>query len=572
MGSIFQRIRDWWDAADRTQRVVSVVGVALLAAVLGATVLMASSPTMQPVAVGGTDAEKQGMLEELQKRNFRVEVTPGGDVTVPQKDVNRAKMALASANKLPRGGGSGLNSSIGPFDTPNVEKDKLLSKLESEMEESIDTLDGVASSRVHIAPGKESAVIDERVPPTATVNIVESQPGKLSKVEGEAVANLMQGGVSGLKPDGVKVVLSTGRTLYDGADRNTGGYVASAKLEAEHAESKRRTDDLQRELDVSFGKGNTIASVTVTLDMDPTTTDQHTETASDNPVKVDKGAEKLQANASTPNGAAGLEANTPGAAVPGAGTGAQGQKYDSTVNSVTYPLNTKDVKVTKAGGEVSGATYTVTANEEKVKDIASLRKIVESKLGDKLGQAGFSAAVVAVPFDTEQDKAAAKLVADSASAQRMGQLVQLLPAAALLIAGFMVVRAFGKHLASQGAGPTLALASSGGSALPGGMVQIGADGSVHMTPESAQALQALEGDLNGGESRQRNDEDRDFEQTQQVMAALGIDEDDNSVDVEAIKAKINVPLEQIKKMAKRRPEIVAMLLKSWLMEEGPAIR
>jgi flagellar biosynthesis/type III secretory pathway M-ring protein FliF/YscJ len=50
-----------------------------------------------------------------------------------------------------------------------------------------------------------------------------------------------------------------------------------------------------------------------------------------------------------------------------------------------------------------------------------------------------------------------------------------------------------------------------------------------------------------------------------VMIALGMDP--NEVDVEGIKRKIDMPLEQIKKLARQRPEVVAMLLKSWVMDE-----
>jgi flagellar M-ring protein FliF len=51
------------------------------------------------------------------------------------------------------------------------------------------------------------------------------------------------------------------------------------------------------------------------------------------------------------------------------------------------------------------------------------------------------------------------------------------------------------------------------------------------------------------------------------MMALGIDPDDDSTDVEGIKRKLDLPLEQIKKMARQRPETVAMLLKSWLSDD-----
>jgi flagellar biosynthesis/type III secretory pathway M-ring protein FliF/YscJ len=52
-----------------------------------------------------------------------------------------------------------------------------------------------------------------------------------------------------------------------------------------------------------------------------------------------------------------------------------------------------------------------------------------------------------------------------------------------------------------------------------------------------------------------------------VLAALGMDSEDESIDIANIKTKIDLPLEQIKKLARQRPDTVAMLLKSWIMED-----
>ena len=53
----------------------------------------------------------------------------------------------------------------------------------------------------------------------------------------------------------------------------------------------------------------------------------------------------------------------------------------------------------------------------------------------------------------------------------------------------------------------------------------------------------------------------------EVMRALGLDPDGDNVDVEGIKKRLDLPLEQIKKLARQRPETVAMLLKSWISED-----
>ncbi|MFX8762506.1 hypothetical protein ABTM82_18960, partial [Acinetobacter baumannii] len=92
---------------------------------------------------------------ELTKKGIKVELSQQGEVVVPAKDVARAKMMLAAANKLPKGGASGMSlASIGAFDTPSVEQEKLRKPLETDLATSVQTIDGVAAATVHIAPGK----------------------------------------------------------------------------------------------------------------------------------------------------------------------------------------------------------------------------------------------------------------------------------------------------------------------------------------------------------------------------------------------------------------------------------
>ncbi len=45
------------------------------------------------------------------------------------------------------------------------------------------------------------------------------------------------------------------------------------------------------------------------------------------------------------------------------------------------------------------------------------------------------------------------------------------------------------------------------------------------------------------------------------------DDEDDDVSIDSLKTKVDVPLEQIRKMARKNPEVVATLLKSWMMEE-----
>ncbi|MCU0315534.1 MAG: hypothetical protein MUC92_02960 [Fimbriimonadaceae bacterium] len=561
MGSFLERIKQWWETADRTQRLVTVFGSLFLVVVLGATFLLSSQPRLQPVMTGLSESDKGTVHEELTKAGFKVELNQQGDVVVPSKDVQRARMVLATKGKLPRSGSSSMDivTGIGSFDTLNQEQRKLLIAQENAIAETITALEGVGGAMVKIAPGKNSPVMDEKVPPTAVVTVTESVPGAITREKGQAIANLIQYAITGMTPEGVSVVLNSGRVIYNGAEQNQDGGMANSKMEAERTESKRRTQTLQAELDSVFGVGNTIAYVEVNLNMDPTTTSVEDVKPSEAPLREETGKEGLQSRGATIGGVAGLESNTPGQpATPGSG-GATGNTYNNQVISRTYGATTTRKETKKALGEISAMNVTVTANSKLITDVGSLQRRVEAVLGDKLGTPGFTASVVPIEFSTNAAQTEAKALADAASSQRMQQILAILPVAALILVGLMLVKSIGKTFRTQ-AVQTAQLSN-------GQLVHMPVRDDHHAVTyaEASTSLESIES---------QDDDPGHDEETKQIMAALGLDpgidypeDSEEALHIRSIKTKVDVPLEQIKRMAREKPEVTAMLLKSWMMEE-----
>ncbi len=566
MNGFLQRIRDWWTTADRTQKLVTGFGGAFLVFLLGATIMFAGQPKMQPVFTGMNDLEKSAVFDELNKKGFKVEVSPTGEVVVPEKDVQRAKMGLASSGKLPKGSPGSASTSGGFLDTPEVEKKKLRSQSEAELAASIMTLSGVTGATVHIAAGKDSAVLDEKVAPTAVVNVNESSEGALTQEEGKSIANLVQYSITGMTSAGVKVITNSGKTIYDGAEQNSDDALANGKMEAERAEGRRRQAKLQSELDQILGKGNAMVDVEVNLNMDPTTTETDQVTPSDKPISIEKGVEKMNGSGSSSSGIAGLESNTPGSPATPAG-GSDAGKYSSNVISEHFAPTTTRTKTKKAMGQVVGMNITVTCNKAALGDDKSnaIDDRVQAALGANAGLAGFSARVIPVEFSTALADTEKKAADAAASGQRTQQMISLLPVVALILVGVMLLKALGKSLSTP-VTQYAVLANGQRVALPMG-TDAGSPGS-----STALALQSEETALAPGLGatsdavHQASIDDIERAKELEVLRALGV-EDDESVDIRGIRKKLDIPLEQIKKMAGQKPELFAMLLKSWMAEE-----
>ncbi|MBS1722935.1 MAG: flagellar M-ring protein FliF [Armatimonadetes bacterium] len=555
MSALINRIKDWWQGADRTQKLVSIFGSLFLVALLGFTIMFASKPKMQPLYAGLNPSDQGMVVEELRKRGITVELGPQGAVMVPTDKLDEAKMLLAVGNKLPNPGpkGSEWLEGLNSFKTPAQEREMIKAAKEGELARSIGTLDGVASALVHINFGKDSPFSEEQIEPSAVVNVQEASAG-LQPEEGKAIARLVQNSIPGLKPENVSVINAAGQLIFDGTQEASSDGIASKKLETETRVAKSRETDLQRRLDVAFGPGNTVAMVQVELNMDNVNQDKTERELGDKKVTGEATEELGDANAPGASGAAGITSNNPAApASPGATQGKV--NYKSSQKSIDYPSTETHTTTRKAAGSLASMTVSVIANATKIKDVAPIKAILNDYLGGKAGQAGFTANVQSVPFDTTASDAEKKATSAAAGQAQMQQIVSILPIVALIIVGFMVAKAVTKI-----PGRTLTMALPNGGSMP---FDPSLAGQTHhpgeIVPIEGSAI--LPGLTSVAQLAQTDPE------LAAALTAMGIDTIDDSVDVEAIRQRIDLPLEQIKKMARQKPQAVALLLKSWLMEE-----
>jgi len=536
MGGLVLRIRQWWDTADRAQRTVTIGGGAFLALMIAVTLMFASKPHMAAVFVGLNAVDQGSVVTELEKDGITPEFNERGDVMVPSDKVADARVKLAAAGKLPATSGFGDEAlaKLGIMDTPAVEKERLKTILEGRLNETIQSVDGIGSAQVHIVLADNSPFISEKKPATASVSVTDRAGSGIGKEQARAIATLVANSTPGLSINNVSVVNNRMEMLWDGRDNETASGAINSKLQAEVSEARRREGELQALLDPAFGPNNVIAKVNLELNFDDTSTD----TSTYEPVKMEnaKTTETMGPGATPP---AGIQ--TP---VPGTGNYKMDQsKFD------TYPNQT--ITHTKpVGGALKSMAIDVIVNSDKVKDVAPVQAIIDGYIATKLeDKTHFTSKVTPVVFDTTAAVDAKKAQDSAGSSQRMQQIISMLPVAALLFVGFLVMKSVGKF--SKG-GPSLALAG-GGSSLP---INVGPSA---LPAAATEALRMAE----------RSPNDANLQQLTRQMTDAGMSEDEAEAQLAAIKGisrKVNVPLEQIRKMSSDRPETVAMLIKGWLLE------
>ena len=574
MGSFLLRLRTWWETADRTQRVVTIFGSALLGFLIVGTLYFASRPSME-LLQGGMEPADLGMVnEELQKRGIPTQIDTRGDIYVPSSELAEARAMLAMSGKLPTSGKGEFEalSQIGIMHTPRVELETIRAAAEQSLAQTIESMDGVRSASVHLAIPERTAFVENHEPSSASIKITEDSSQGVTPEEGRAIARLVSNSVPDLSPERVTIVSNSGRFLWDGSTQgdNTASGAASKKLEAELSESNRIQNKIQSALDAALGPKSTVVSVQATLDYDSKSVTNHDIEPSGKPVTVETTDETMAKGATGGGGnGSGFDSNNPARA-----NGAGGDKnggYKGTQKSEQFSSNETTSTTEVAPGTLTGLSISVIANSNVVKDQSIIKSYIDGFVAGHPNDPKFVAnEVVMVPFDTSLDTQAAATASAASSSKRMQQIFSLLPVAALIGVAVMVMKAIGRAAKSQN---VLVAALPDGRVMPlsaGGPMSLATAGQQMLASggplaQAAGAPMAMSAGGGGGGGGAHHADDNISPAKRRELQFRDTEEDIGPIDL--IQERINVPLEQIKRMAEERPATVAMLLKSWMLEE-----
>jgi flagellar M-ring protein FliF len=562
MGGIFLKLKLWWEAADRTQRMVAVGGGAFLTILLAATTMFATKPHMG-ILLGGLSPQDQGkVVTALDRLGISSEVDEKGDIMVASDKIPDTRVKLAATGDLPSTASFGTDeyTKIGPLSSPDVERNQINDINEQRIAETIEAIDGVQSAQVHITPAENSPYTTTQHEASAAVTLTAKGGTTLGKEQGQIIASLVANSVQGLKTSNVVVLDSRMQMLFDGSSQTTGEGQISTKLATEQSEDRRNEARIQNLLDTAFGPGSTAVTVNCELDFDQ----KHEITDTSDPVKAN--LSKTEETMGSPKSGGDATVAPPQVAPGGSANGEY--KQTSVQNQVTY--DTHHVDSNPAAGTLKSMSIDVIVNTDKKIGAAGseapiaekdVQQIVDGYLGadkDKV-----KTTVTPVAFDTTAASAVTKAASDASSSQRMQQIISMLPIVALLIVGILVMKSIGKF----SKGSVIALAGGGAlpipyrpGSLPGGSGGFagsagggggGARGSVSSMDGGSAGMGGLGGSVESGGGG----------------GGVEFHDDDEVALIKGISRKVNVPLEQIRKMSHDRPETVAMLIKGWLLED-----
>ncbi|HLP00161.1 MAG TPA: flagellar M-ring protein FliF C-terminal domain-containing protein [Fimbriimonas sp.] len=565
MGGIIERIKAWWTQSSSTQRATTIGGVVITLLLMVGVFSYASKPRFTLLYGGLSQEDQAAIVTEIQAQGIPVKYDVPGQIEVPEGEASKLRMSLVTSGKVPKSahmGNEALNTSGGVFDTPAKERERLRAIAEGELAKSIETNPGVRSARVHITLGDPSPFSEQQRPATASVSLITTGSGSISREAARGIAMLVANSVEGLEMKRVVVLDERGQALYNGGDLEGADALASNKLELEQSISRREELRLQALLDGIYGVGATRVSVRCEVDMDQ----RHVKK---NERVVGKGAETKVMSENMKGAGGGTPGAGLGAQTPAAVTGGAGDDYKSEVKQLEPNITETVTENERAVGTIKSLVINVAANnkEELFGDpekLQSLTALVETEVAGKEGDSGFIAKVTPVAFDESGKTQMVQAQTEAASAAKMQQILSVLPIAALLVVGVLVVKQIGK----MGQPTTTSIVMDNGQVLQVPLVNGQIPSNAILASMQDPAMQPrLAEDADNSESLQRSlAKFTEEELAQMTEDGIIYRSNEDVLEVEKIKEKKSAHLVAIKQMAKDRPEPTAMLIKTWLSE------
>ncbi|MBS1815897.1 MAG: flagellar M-ring protein FliF [Acidobacteria bacterium] len=352
-----------WNALQPRKRTM-LIGTLFIIAGISALMMWWSSRTDWRVLFNGLGSrDLQQVEQQLGSAGISYQLTAdGGGLQVPAEQLDKARMAIATKG-MPSSGRLGFEL----FDKPNWvgsefdERVNYQRALEGELEHTIETIDAVASARVHLVLPKESYFTAEEHAATASV-VLKLRRASLPREQAASIRSLIAGAVENLHPEQVTLVDADGRSDLNGPTASGIARDQESALE----------NKLIAMLEPLAGPGNVRATVNVTYDQG---TEERTDEVYDpqNSATVSVQRTEQSANQSPRNATAavGTQSNTPGAEKTPLPVNPQtnsGQSQTSREESSSYAVSRHLVHTQEGPGRVQRIAAAIVVNDREQVD------------------------------------------------------------------------------------------------------------------------------------------------------------------------------------------------------------
>ena len=269
VGGMVARVKDFASRMTPLQKIG--LGAVTLTVIAGGLFLShtANTTSMSPLYSGLQSADASAVVDALAAKNVNYKLTDAGHtVLVPTSQVYDLRVSLAGSGLPSSSEGYSLLDKQGITTSDFRQRIDYQRALEGELDKTLEAMTGIQSAAVHLALPEESVFVDTPTNPTASVLLVSNSVDGISSDSVDAVVHLVASSVKNLKPADVTVIDSSGEVLSAAGIDGTAASGASARTKAVSAFEQRMSAALVALLQRTTGAGKVAVTVNADLQLD----------------------------------------------------------------------------------------------------------------------------------------------------------------------------------------------------------------------------------------------------------------------------------------------------------------
>lgn len=261
-----EQMKAIFSGLSRTQKILYTGATLLLAGSLAYILYFTSRAEYVPLFTGLSQSDMGEVANSLKAKKISYQLS-SNTIEVPKEQLYETRLALA-AEGIPKGSGIGFEifdqQKLGS--TEFVQKVNYQRALQGELARTINEMNEVMESRVHLVLPEESLFQEDRKPPSAAV-VLKLRPGsKLGDKQIQGIVHLVASTVRGLDEDKVSIMSTDGQVLYRKNAGEQGVQMTNLQLERKNRMEEDLRQKLQSLLEQVLGSNRVLSRVTMDLD------------------------------------------------------------------------------------------------------------------------------------------------------------------------------------------------------------------------------------------------------------------------------------------------------------------
>ena len=268
MPSVLTQLKALFQNLSPGKKITLFALIGLSATVFFFIITWAGRPNYQALYTKLSTEDAGAVVAWLKQQRIAYQINDrGSTIQVPREKLYEIRMEMA-AQGLPQGGGVGMeifdNAKLGM--TEFVQNVNYQRALQGELSRTINNLEEVEGSRVHVVMATKSLFIEDQEPATASV-VLKLKPGRhLSRGQIEGIVHLVSSSVSGLKPQKVTVVDNYGKILAGFEDDLQLGGKSVMLLEYQQKVERNLENKIKSMLENALGPSKAIVRASCRFD------------------------------------------------------------------------------------------------------------------------------------------------------------------------------------------------------------------------------------------------------------------------------------------------------------------